>query len=321
MIITRTPLRISFLGGGTDYPAWFREHGGAVLSTTIDKYIYVSVRELPPFFEHKHRCVWSQIENVNNIDDIHNNVMRECLRYMGIGCGVAINHDGDLPARTGMGSSSAFTVGLLNALHILQGTHETSICLAEEATHVEQDLIKDSVGNQDQVAAAYGGLNFIEFAPNGIKCSPLNISPERRKLFESHLMLVFTGFPHMASDVAGTYEFKPDLKDMMKLTREGKTILENGHIRDFGSLLHDGWVLKCCLSPDICTPFTSYLYDKALQAGALGGKLLGAGGGGFLLLFVEPEKQESVRQALKGLLFVPFHFHDKGSEVIMNGNP
>lgn len=320
MIITRTPYRISFFGGGSDYPAWFKEHGGCVLSTTIDKYCYISTRWLPPFFEHKHRIVWSQIENVSKIDEIHHNSVRECLKFLNIEQGISIHHDGDLPARSGMGSSSAFTVGLLNALlHLRGGDLIPNQGLAQLAIHIEQDLIKDNVGCQDQLACAVGGLNFLHFNKDGQNSvRPINISPERKKELESHLMLVFTGFPHNASDVAGTYQFR-DLHPLMEQVREGETILTTMRtIEDFGLLLNEAWQTKKTLSPSISTPYIDFLYDSALKAGAIGGKLLGAGGGGFMLLFCEPEKQQAVKDALKGLLFVPFHFEDKGTQVILN---
>lgn len=324
-IITRTPYRISFFGGGTDYPAWFLKHGGCVLSTTIDKYCYVSARWLPPFFEHKHRIVWSQIENINKIDEIHNNIARECMRYLNIENGIAINHDGDLPARSGMGSSSAFTVGLLNALHHLQGETIPPIRLSEEATRIEQDMIKDNVGNQDQIACAVGGLNYIEFQRSGIAiCKQVDITPERKNELESHLMMVFTGFPRTASEVAGTYNFNRDeyLISMMKQVQTAEGILISGDdIRLFGAMFNQTWQYKKQLSDAISTPYIDFIYDNAIKAGALGGKILGAGGGGFMLLFCEPEKQDDVRKALKGLLVVPFKFENKGSQVILdNGN-
>jgi len=276
---------------------------------------------LPPFFEHKHRIVWSHIENVNKIDEIQNNVARECLRFLDMERGIAITHDGDLPSRSGMGSSSAFTVGLLNALHHLTGKRIVGpYQLASEATHVEQDLIKDNVGNQDQIACAIGGLNRIDFLSNGTtEVNTLQISDERKKELESHLMMVFTGFPRTASEIAGTYDFNRDkeLEIMKDCVEEGENIL-TGHrnITDFGLLLDEAWRTKKELSTAISTPYIDFLYDSALKAGAIGGKLLGAGGGGFMLLFCEPSLQEQVKEALKGLLVVPFEFENEGSKVL-----
>ena len=322
MIITRTPHRISFFGGGSDYPAYFLKHKGCVLSTTIDKYVYVSCRWLPPFFEHKHRIVWSQVENINKIDEIRNHNVRECLRFLNVQRGVVINHDSDIPARSGMGSSSAFTVGLLNALfHLKGGDLIPNRGLAQLAIHIEQDLIKDNVGSQDQLACAVGGLNFIHFGTDGQNSViPVNISQERKKEFESHLMLVFTGFPRTASEIAGTYDFNQEsLKFMAIQAQNAEAILiGKGDINYLGYMFNDAWKYKKSLSNAISTPYIDFLYDNALKAGAIGGKVLGAGGGGFMLLFCEPEKQLQVKEALKGSLFVPFHFEDKGSQVILN---
>jgi D-glycero-alpha-D-manno-heptose-7-phosphate kinase len=320
MIITRTPYRLSFFGGGSDYPEWFTQHGGCVLSTTIDKYCYITARWLYPFFEHKHRIVWSQIENVNKIDDIHHNSVRECLKYLNIEQGISITHDGDLPARSGMGSSSAFTVGLLNALYHLQGEKSKNWQIIDDAIHIERELIKESVGNQDQIACFIGGLNKIDFLKDGKwRHKVIPVTPERKKELESHLMMVFTGFPRTASEIAGTYKFNshPDL--LMKQVAFGEEILTEGQdIREFGSLLNEAWQIKKRLSESVSTPYIDFLYDKALKAGAIGGKVVGAGGGGFMLLFCEPKKQEQIKKELKGLLFVPFKFEDKGTQVILN---
>jgi D-glycero-alpha-D-manno-heptose-7-phosphate kinase len=332
LIITRTPYRLSFFGGGSDYPAYFEKHGGAVISTTIDKYVYISLRKLPPFFEHKHRIVWSQIENINKLDEIHHPAVRECLKFMDIQDGIAINHDGDLPARSGMGSSSAFTVGLLKALYTLRDEDIIKYRLAREAIYVEQQLIKENVGNQDQVAVACGGLNRIDFSWSdkelpivkdcgvGFSVRKLDITTDRLRELESHLMLVFTGFPRTASEIVGTYNFHPALISTLKEhVAEAEHILVDGcDIKCFGSLMNTAWEMKKLLSNAVSTPYIDFLYDKALKAGAMGGKLVGAGGGGFMLLFCEPAKQEEVKKALKGLLFVPFKFENKGTQVILN---
>ena len=321
MIISKTPMRISFFGGGTDYPAWFTEHGGAVLSTTIDKYTYISARYLPPFFEHKYRVVWSRIENVNTIDEINHPAVRACLHYLKFTEGVVINHDGDLPAQSGMGTSSSFTVGLLHALHALRGKPNyprSNVILANEAIYVEQNLIKNYVGNQDQIAAAIGGLNLIRFNKNW-KAERI-LLPNNE--LEKRLMLVFTGLSRNSYEIATSYQFDKAavLSRMYDLVFLAEKALHKSQWEDFGLMLDESWNLKCQLSPGVCTPYIGYLYEKAKLAGAIGGKLLGAGGGGFLLILCEPDKQQAVKDALKGLLFVPFHFEDKGTQIIGNGN-
>ena len=320
MIISKTPMRISFLGGGTDYPAWFEQQDGAVLSSSIDKYTYISVRWLPPFFDHKYRIVWSRIENVNDIEEIYHPAVRECLRILDIHDGIVVNHDGDLPARSGMGTSSTFTVGLLNALYALTEQPIESVRLAEQAIYIEQNCIKDNVGNQDQIAAAIGGMNLIEFRKSGFLWHPIHMSPERKVDLERHLMLVFTGLSRTASEVAATYRYPTELHGMVDLVHEGAAVLQSGRdLQEFGKLLNAGGELKRSMSPEICPPYISYLYERAIAAGATGGKLLGAGSGGFMLLFCDPEKQQRVKDALKGLLLVPFHFEDKGTRIIVNG--
>lgn len=329
MIIAKTPYRLSLFGGGSDYPAYFEKHGGAVLNTTIDKFCYISARWLPPFFDHKSRVVWSRIENVQSVNDIQHPAVRECLKYMGIS-DVVINHDGDLPAASGMGTSSSFTVGLLNALHNLKGEHPDKVMLGREAIYVEQQLIKNTVGNQDQLAAAIGGMNVFKFyetektppipGKQGFKYHKVVITPENKESLESRLILVFTGFPHEASRIADTYKFDDGVvKELYYMVFEAEEYLKNGYIEGIGKLLHKGWELKKRLSESISTDYIDFLYGKAKGAGATGGKLLGAGGGGFLLLYVEPEKKATVKEALKGKLVVPFKFEDKGTQIIGNG--
>lgn len=323
MIITKTPYRISFFGGGTDYPAWLAKHPGAVLSATIDKYCYISVRELPPYFEHKHRIVWSKLENVTSISEIQHPAAKACLEHLKWEQGICINHDGDLPAASGIGTSSSYVVGLLHALHHLRGERTNSEELAREAIKVEQDITHSYVGKQDQVAAAVGGLNLIEFSgKDGIHVSRINLNTEYQARFSSHLMLVFTGFARNASTVAASYQFDGEdaLKAIYRSVFTGLEILKSEDWEKFGHILDKAWADKCQLSPEICNPYTFFLYERARQAGAWGGKLLGAGGGGFMLLVCPPEKQEVVRQALKGLLFVPFHFETKGSHIVVNGS-
>jgi D-glycero-alpha-D-manno-heptose-7-phosphate kinase len=323
MIISRTPFRVSFFGGGTDYPVWYRENGGAVLGTTIDKYSYITCRHLPPFFEHKHRIAYSQTELVQSIDEIRHPAVREALRFMGITEGMEIHHDGDLPARTGLGSSSTFAVGLLHALYALKGIMPSKMQLARDAIHIEQDILKENVGSQDQVLAAFGGLNRIDF--NGelnIEVKRVTIKPQRLESLQQHLMLVFTGFSRTASEIAGeqikeTPNRKRELSEMCQMVDEAINILNGDNdLSEFGKLLHQNWQLKRSLTNKISTPYTDFLYEAAMRAGATGGKLLGAGGGGFMLFFVKPELQPKVREELSGLLTVPFRFENSGSQII-----
>jgi len=323
MIISRTPFRISFFGGGTDYPAWYRTHGGAVLATTIDKYCYLTCRYLPPFFEHKIRVVYSKIENCHTLDEITHPAVREILRYAKINRGVEIHHDGDLPARSGMGSSSAFTVGLLHALYALKGHMPNKQQLAKESIHIEQELLKEHVGSQDQVVTAYGGFNHITFLPNGeISVKPMTITTERMKELNSHLMLFYTGIARTASLIAEGYinnidGNKRQLRVLKDLVDESVSIFNTSQdITAFGELLHEAWQAKRGLSSEVSNSHVDEIYDQALSAGATGGKLLGAGGGGFLLLFVPPQNQQKVRERLNKLLCVPFKFEFSGSQII-----
>ncbi|MCR4338815.1 MAG: hypothetical protein NUW01_02895 [Gemmatimonadaceae bacterium] len=325
MIITRTPFRISFFGGGTDYPAWYEEHGGAVLATTIDKYCHISCRHLPPFFEHKHRIVYSRIENVSELSEIEHPAVRAVLGWAGCERGLEIHHNGDLPARSGLGSSSSFTVGLIHVLAALEGRYVTKDELAKSAIHIEQRVIQENVGSQDQISAAFGGFNRIEFNRNGtFHVSPIILSRERSRELQSHLMLVFTGFSRIASEIAKSQiqNFKSretELMRMREMVDAAIAILQDTGcpIGEFGSLLHQGWRHKRTLSASVSTPEIDSIYDEALRAGATGGKLLGAGGGGFLLLFVRPELQAGVRERLKHLVQVPFEFEDGGSRVVL----
>ncbi|MBI2886769.1 MAG: kinase [Chloroflexi bacterium] len=323
MIISRTPYRVSFFGGGTDYPVWFREHGGAVVGTTIDKYAFITCRYLPPFFDHNHRVVYSRIELANTLDEIQHPSVQACLRHMAITKGVEIHYDGDLPARTGIGSSSAFTVGLLHALHALKGRMADRMALAHEAIHVEQDLIGENVGCQDQTFAAIGGFNRIDFLPDGrIQPTAIILSDERRRELESHLMLVYTGVSRNASEIAGELikvanQRTQELHAMYQMVGEAIGILNGeGDIADFGKLLHESWMLKRGLTHNIASSHIDGLYQTACRAGAIGGKLLGAGGGGFLLIFCRPEVQARVKERLGDVLHVPFSFTAAGSEII-----
>jgi D-glycero-alpha-D-manno-heptose-7-phosphate kinase len=325
VIITRTPYRISFFGGGTDYPAWIREHGGAVLATAIDKYCYITCRRLPPFFEHKHRIVYSVIESVTSNDQIQHPAVRAALQSENVTEGLEIHHDGDLPARSGLGSSSSFTVGLVHALHALRGNMSNRNQLAKAAIHIEQDLLQENVGAQDQIIAAYGGLNHVQFRHDGtFDVTPVIVPLERKNELRSHLMLCFTGFSRFASDIAKSQlanmaAKKTQLMRMQQMVDEGLEIFVNSSvpIAAFGDLLHEAWQAKRSLSNMVTTPEIDEIYEAARDAGAIGGKLLGAGGGGFMVLFARPEDHAAIRERLKKLIHVPFEFEEAGSRVVL----
>ncbi len=326
MIISRTPYRISFFGGGTDYPGWFRENGGgAVLNTSINKYCYISCRYLPPFFKHKYLIRYRQIELVNDISEINHPSVRESLKFAGIDDGVEMNHSGDLPARSGIGSSSSLTVGLLNTLSALKGKMLTKRQLAMNAICVEQEMIKENVGSQDQVAAAFGGLNKIEFGGDEkFYVQPVTIGRDRLIPLQNHLMLFFTGISRTASEIAFEQIKKipfnrKRLSHMKDMVDEAVGILndQNRNIEDFGRLLGEAWKIKRSLTAKISTDWLDGVYEDSLRAGALGGKLCGAGGGGFLLLFVPPQKQTAVKKKLDNMLYVPFRFETLGSQIIL----
>ncbi len=328
MIISRTPFRISFFGGGTDYEPWFREHGGAVLATTIDKYCYINCRYLPPFFEHKSRIVWSEVERINDRREIRHPVIRAVLGMLNIDDGVEIHHNADLPARSGLGSSSSFTNGMLLAAHALLGKMICKRDLAEQAIHVEQDLLHENVGVQDQIQTAHGGFNKILIERDGgFTIEPVILPKPRMTQFQDHLMLFFTGVSRNASDIAGEQiasigKKQSELHAMRLLVDEGERILtDGGDIGEFGRLLHETWQLKRGLSARIAPAFVDDVYEKARQAGAVGGKLLGAGGGGFMLFFAPPERQPRILAALDGLIQVPFAFETGGSQLIYYDAP
>ncbi|MFC1489029.1 kinase [Thermodesulfobacteriota bacterium] len=325
MIITRTPFRISFFGGGTDYPVWYNENGGAVLNTTINKYCYISCRYLPPFFEYKYRIRYTLRELTRHVSEIRHPSVRECLKLLGINKGIEMVHTSDIPAQSGIGSSSAFTVGFLNSLYALKGKMVSKRQLAREAIYVEQDLIEENVGSQDQVAAAFGGLNKIEFGgEKNFFVYPMTIPKENVDSLQDHLMLFFTGFARVASEVAGeqirkTPSRKNELKNMGEMVEEAINILNGSpeNIEDFGRLLHESWKLKRSLTDLITTDEINDIYDMARRAGALGGKLLGAGGGGFILFFARPEDQQRIMEKLGSFLYVPFEFESLGSQTIL----
>ena len=328
MILTRTPHRISFFGGGTDYPEYYLEHGGKTIGVTIDKYSYLNIRKLPPFFNHKHRIVYSKQENVNTLDEIKHPSVRETLKYFNIKHGISINHDGDIPARSGMGSSSAFTVGLIHSLHALQGEFISKKNLTKEAIHIEQNLIKENVGSQDQAFAAHGGLNVIEFLQNGeISLIPIIMTPQRLHIFQDNIMLFFSGLSRTASEIVQEQKDNTslnidNLNTMKSLVNEAYAILtdDKRNLHEFGELLNTTWELKKSLSSKITNDEIDTMYETALQAGAVGGKLLGAGGGGFMAFYVEKEKQNSVKSALSKYLHIPFKFDFDGSKIVVYEN-
>lgn len=323
MIITRTPLRISFFGGGTDYPVWYHEHGGSVLSTTINKCCYITCRRLPPFFEYHSRVSYSKVENVSGNDAIEHPSVRGCLQFLGMHDGIEIHHVADLPARTGLGTSSAFTVGLLLSLYALKNQMRDKHALAADAIHIEQSLLGEAVGCQDQVSAAYGGFNRINFRPDDtIEVNRVLTAPDRLSELEQYLALYFTGFSRTASEIAKeqirmTPHRTKELRTMLQMVDEAESIISNRPFEEFGRLLHENWKLKRSLTQNISTTNIDEIYDAGRRAGALGGKLLGAGGGGFMMFFVPPEKKQVLRERLKRLLCIPFKFSSRGSHVVV----
>ena len=322
MIITKTPFRMSFFGGGTDMPSFFNEHGGSVISTTFDKYCYVNVRHLPPFMPYFSELVYSKIERVNCIDDIMHPLIRECMRLHDIH-EIRLTYEGDLPARTGLGTSSTFAVGMLNAFCALKGKMMSKAQLAQEAIYVERDILQEHGGWQDQVAAAFGGFNRIDFKDNEFKVSPIVIHPDRKAQLDKSLMLFYTGVTRFSSEVQKDTFAKPEdkkaqLKEMLALVDDAQAILEdkNADLNDFGRLLDHTWKLKRGTGSKVSNGSIDELYERGIKAGALGGKLLGAGGGGFLLFYVEPDKQQNVVNALSELMHVPFNFENEGTSIV-----
>ena len=322
MIISKTPFRMSFFGGGTDMPAFFNEHGGAVISTTFDKYCYVNVRHLPPFMPYYSELVYSKIERVNHIDDIEHPAIREAMRMLDMH-EIRLTYEGDLPARTGLGTSSTFAVGMLHAFYALKGKYADKRKLAEDAIILERERCKESGGWQDQIAAAYGGLNRIDFGNNRFKVSPIIIHPDRKKLLNDNLMLFFTGISRFSSEIqkdtmSQQHDKTRQLKELLSLVNDAQTILEDKHsdMNDFGRLLDHTWKLKRDTGSKISNNEIDDLYQRGLKAGALGGKLLGAGGGGFLLFYVEKDKQQHVINELDELMHVPFELENEGSTII-----
>lgn len=321
MIITQTPFRMSFFGGGTDLPEFYREHGGAVLSTTFDKYCYVNVRHLPRFFDYSTELSYSKIERVTEIGDIQHPAVREAMRMLDMR-EIRLSYEADLPARSGLGTSSSFAVGMLNAFYALKGKYADKKKLADEAIYLERVLCKEAGGLQDQIAAAFGGLNLIRFHADGYTVNPVIASPDRKQRLNESLMLFFTGFSRFSADIQTETgrvirDKTAELKEMLALVDEAERVLTSGMALDeFGRMLDHSWKLKRGISAKISTDSIDALYAKAIRAGALGGKLLGAGGGGFLLFYVEKGHQDAVRAALADLLYVPFSFENTGTRVI-----
>ena len=323
MIISKTPYRISFFGGGTDYPSWYKKNGGSVISATIDKYIYISCRKLPPFFNHKYRIVWSHIETVKKLKQIKHKVVREMLNKYKIKEGLEIHYDGDLPARSGMGSSSVFVVGLMNLFNHFKNKNIKKKKLAEDSIYFEQKILNEVVGSQDQVAAAYGGFNKIYFKrKGGFKVKPISIKRKVIKKLNNNLLLVYTGYKRTAHQIAKNYvnKLKTSKKEyILKISdyaRKAEKALQNGELDEFGTLLNDAWVEKKKLSASITNPAIDKIYNMAIKNGALGGKLLGAGGGGFFIFYVPYFKQKKFIKYFKRFITIPFKFTSEGSKII-----
>lgn len=323
MIITKTPFRMSFFGGGTDMEDYFKANGGAVLSTTFDKYCYVNVRHLPRFFDYSTELSYSKTERVTDIDDIQHPAIRNAMKMLDMH-EIRLTYEADLPARSGLGTSSSFAVGMLNAFYALKGKYADKKRLADEAIHLERVLCNEAGGWQDQIAASFGGFNRINFDSDGYEVLPLIISPERKEKLNNNLLMFFTGFTRFSSDVqrannvSGTEDKRLKLKKMYDLVNDAEAVLtdKNQDLDDFGRLLDVTWRLKKGTGSAISTGSIDELYEKGLSAGALGGKLLGAGGGGFLVFYVQPEKQSAVREAMKDLMYIPFKFENGGTRVI-----
>ena len=323
MIITKTPFRMSFFGGGTDMEEYFKENGGAVLSTTFDKYCYVNVRHLPRFFDYSTELSYSKTERVTDINDIEHPAIREAMKMLDMH-EIRLTYEADLPARSGLGTSSSFAVGMLNAFYALKGKYADKNKLADEAIYLERVLCQEVGGWQDQIAASFGGFNRINFNADGYEVLPVIISPERKRQLNDNLMMFFTGFTRFSSNVqkansaSSTEDKKARLKKMYGLVDEAEAVLtdKNRDLDDFGRLLDTTWRLKKGTGGSVSTDSIDAMYEKGIAAGAFGGKLLGAGGGGFLVFYVQPEKQDAVRAAMQDLMYIPFKFEDGGTRVI-----
>ena len=322
MIITKTPFRMSFFGGGTDMEDFFRQYGGAVLSTTFDKYCYVNVRHLPRFFDYTTELSYSKTERVTDIEDIEHPAIRNAMKMLNMH-EIRLTYEADLPARSGLGTSSSFAVGMLNAFYALKGKYVDKKRLADEAIYLERVLCAEAGGWQDQIAASFGGFNRINFSADGYEVMPVIISPERKSRLNDNLLMFFTGFTRFSSDVQkankqGYHDKTAELKEMLSLVDDAERVLtdKTADLDDFGRLLDHTWKLKRQTGAAISTDSIDALYSKGIAAGALGGKLLGAGGGGFLVFYVQPEYRESVMKAMSDLLYIPFRFEDGGTRVI-----
>lgn len=328
MIISKTPFRISFFGGGTDFPQWFREHGGEVLSCSIDKYAYISLRKLPPFFSHKHRIVYTDIELCESAQEIRHPSVRECLKFLKVTDGLEIHYDGDLPSRSGLGSSSSFTVGLLLALKTYQGQMISQRQLADLAIMIERELLAEAGGLQDQIAVAHGGLNHLKFNSSGYSVSPVVMSPKNRKELEQSICLFFTGKSRLAelieqSKIDSLKDKKGAYEELGKLTGEGLKVLSSHTFsaERFGQLLHEGWILKKSLAKEVTNPYLEELYELGLSKGAHGGKILGAGGGGFFLFCVDSYRRDDFIREMGHLLHIPFRFEYGGARLALYQPP
>ena len=331
MITVRVPLRISFLGGGTDYPSWYREHGGRVLATTIDKYVYISLRGLPRFFQHRVRVAYAEVEHKQTTAAVKHPIFREVFRYTGIVKDIEAHYDADLPGRSGMGSSAAFVVGLLHAIASLRGSVPSPMQIARDAIHIEQNMIGDIVGCQDQVTIAHGGFNLVDFGcDESISVTRAAIGNRCRNDLEQAMMLMYTGLSRHASEIAKTYAVRLNrgqkgiMQALGDMVNEGYNRLKDNDIEAFGRLLNEAWSLKRRLSHSVSNGRIDAFYHTARRAGALGGKLLGAGGGGFFLLIVPPERQADVREALRDVIEIRIRFESEGSRTISyqpNGRP
>lgn len=323
MIITKTPFRMSFFGGGTDMEDYFNKYGGAVISTTFDKYCYVNVRHLPRFFDYSNEISYSKTERVNSVDEIKHPAVRNAMKMLDMH-ELRLTYEADLPARSGLGTSSSFAVGMLNAFHSLKGKFADKRKLADEAIYLERVLCDEKGGWQDQIAASFGGLNRINFSKDGYEVVPIIISPERKKRLNDNLMMFFTGFTRFSSEIQKSNSITDSteklnrLHEMRRLVDDAEAVLQDDHsdLDEFGRLLDYTWQLKRQTGGNVSTGSIDRLYESGKNAGALGGKLLGAGGGGFLIFYVQPEKQEAVKEAMKDLLYIPFEFEDSGTKVI-----
>lgn len=322
MVITKTPFRMSFFGGGTDIPEYFKENGGSVLSTTFDKYCYVTVRHLPPFFEYKTHLTYSKMEYVNTYSEIQHPAIRNAMEYLDMH-NIRLTYESDLPAKSGLGTSSSFVVGMLNSFYALKGKYADKKRLADEAIYIERELCGEAGGWQDQIAASYGGFNRINFYGDGYEVNPLIISPEKKKQLNEGLLMYFTGFTRFSADIQKVNQItaakkRYQLREIGTLVDEAEKILtdKNPDLKEFGKLLDTTWKLKREVGSRVSTDEIDILYQRGIKAGAVGGKLLGAGGGGFLIFYVEPEKIESVKKEMRDLLYIPFCFENSGSRII-----